>query len=798
MMKPRSLYLLCGLEIAALSLYFWHKTIPSHHILALIPIAALIAALSTKFFQKTVRQLHKKTGLPQHDLSRSIILSLSPFLLLYLYFLQYLVFLKDIRGYLLPVSLMGSAYLILSFTSRLKTMAPQAIPSPKFLKRWDPDPIPLKRLSWLLFTLSLVVYIMLASGLVFPPQPFTGDEPHYLLVTKSLIQDRDINLANNYAEEDYLDFYPGPLKTHAYPGKKGNDYLYSKHFPALPVLMVPAYMIGEEVIRFSTERAKDPDFRRKTLVFFSRVPLCILTALLGLVFFLVVHDITKRKTVSMFVWTVFGFTVPIIFFSHLIYPEIPVALITLFAFRNLAIKNERHASDLFLSAVGIGLLPWFGIKYIVLSLFLFVVLSSVLWGSKNLPGNLGRIFLSLSPIMLSACLYLFYFYSTYGNFSVRSAYKGSAYVPASGSELFSNILRKDPIEFLRRIPGYFLDQRLGIFIYAPVLLLGIAGLFFLFKQNRRRALMLISLFSVYGIFSAYHYWGGYCPPGRPLIPVIWVLTLCLAIALNEDRSRIRDTIKWVGTALSFLIVWTALKNPWILYHEDISSDYYGEAIGSRLFEAISNTFIDFQKMIPSFVRVKTVDPIPVIFWTMAIILVVWLYIKKGKKADSGSTSLNLGKQTAVVFLLSFVLLAYVFFDIHFENKAVYEGQDYELYFQDNNHHGQELEGFWTRGERQATVILKSAQPLAEIHLAFHSLIEGTTTIHVGPARKKISRNENNGLGGNVSFSSPIGCPMGKGFLYSITIKESSGFYPFRLDRTVRDNRFLGVFVKITT
>jgi hypothetical protein len=150
-----------------------------------------------------------------------------------------------------------------------------------------------------------------------------------------------------------------------------------------------------------------------------------------------------------------------------------------------------------------------------------------------------------------------------------------------------------------------------------------------------------------------------------------------------------------------------------------------------------------------------------------------------------------------VFFLSLVLLTYVFFDIHLENKAVYEGQDYELYFQDNNHYGKELDGFWIRGKRQASVILKSAQPVEEIHLMFHSLVEGTTTIHVGPARKKISRNKNNSLGGTVSFSSPIGYPMGKDFLYSITIKESSGFYPYRLDETVRDNRFLGVFVKIS-
>jgi hypothetical protein len=250
------------------------------------------------------------------------------------------------------------------------------------------------------------------------------------------------------------------------------------------------------------------------------------------------------------------------------------------------------------------------------------------------------------------------------------------------------------------------------------------------------------------------------------------------------------------TALSFLIVWIGLKNPWILYHEDVSSDYKGEAIGSNLLNAISNTFIDFKTLIPSFVRVKTMNLIPVAFWTALIILVVALFIKKSKKTAPGSISLRLGKQTGIVFVLSLVLLTYVFFDIHLEQKEIYEGQNYELYFQDNNNYGKELEGFWTRGKRQTRVIIRSAKPMADIQLAVHSLVEGTTTVQVGPAKKKIPRSRIRGLGGKVSFSNPIGFPMGKDIFYTITISDNSGFYPFRLDKNSRDNRYLGVFVKI--
>ena len=806
MSRTKLLRLLFGLEILALALYFWHQTISvfvgweknrlALHISILMAFLFLFALGLTSLLLVTARYLQTKTCLSISDLSCPFILSLSPVFLLYLIFLQYTVFLKDIRGYLLPISLAGIVYLFFTFTFRLKKTYPKAIPVLEFLKKWNPERLPLKRLSLLLFALSLAIFIVLATGLVFAPQPFTGDEPHYLLVTKSIIKDGDLNLANNYINQDYLEFYPGTLRSHAYPGKKGNDYLYSKHFPALPVLLVPAYMIGEKMSRINAQRAEDQQFRRRVIIFFSRLPLCFLTALFGLVFFLLVFDITQRKALSISVWAIFGFTTPIVFYSQLIYPEIPVALITIFILRNLVFKKTSRTSRLFLTGAGIAILPWFGIKYIVLSALLFGVSTTILWKCKKIPGSWERIIHTLIPIVVSASLYLFYFWSLWGNFSPVSVYKGISLDAPSQSGL-SSIMRTDFVEFLKRASGYFLDQRVGIFIYSPILILGIAGFFFLFKKKKKESWLLMTIFFAYGMFSAYYYWGGYCPPGRPLIPVLWISALFLAVSLDENRTRIRDVIIRVSTALSFLFAWVALKNPWILYHEDISSDYSGKAIGSNFLHSISNTFIDFQKMIPSFFRTETVNPIPLIFWTTFMILLVVIYITKDKKREARFISIKMGKQTVIVFFLSLILLIYIFFDIHLEQKEIYEGQNYALYFQDDNNYGKELQGFWTKGERQTSVILSSDQPMAVIRMTLHGLNEGMTTIQVGPAEKKISRKKRNGLEGKVSFPAPIGFRLGKDYLYTITISDSSGFYPYRLDKTVKDNRYLGVFVKIT-
>ena len=41
-----------------------------------------------------------------------------------------------------------------------------------------------------------------------------GDEPHYLAATQSLLHDFDLKVENNYANGDYLQYFPGHLEPH--------------------------------------------------------------------------------------------------------------------------------------------------------------------------------------------------------------------------------------------------------------------------------------------------------------------------------------------------------------------------------------------------------------------------------------------------------------------------------------------------------------------------------------------------------------------------------------------------------
>jgi len=116
-----------------------------------------------------------------------------------------------------------------------------------------------KRLLALCFGLTFVVYSALVPRFILYSSPPSGDQAFYLMAVISLAQDRDLDLRNNYRNQDEDKFYslaphpPGfvgiggspPLSTHlAFSKARPADEWYNFHFPGLPLLLVPAWLIG--------------------------------------------------------------------------------------------------------------------------------------------------------------------------------------------------------------------------------------------------------------------------------------------------------------------------------------------------------------------------------------------------------------------------------------------------------------------------------------------------------------------------------------------------------------------------
>src|SRR5205823_2209370 len=60
----------------------------------------------------------------------------------------------------------------------------------------------------------VAVVVVLLAVRWHSAQPFAGDEPHYLVLTNSLILDGDVDVKNDYLAGRYRNYYPFPLDPH--------------------------------------------------------------------------------------------------------------------------------------------------------------------------------------------------------------------------------------------------------------------------------------------------------------------------------------------------------------------------------------------------------------------------------------------------------------------------------------------------------------------------------------------------------------------------------------------------------
>ncbi len=96
-----------------------------------------------------------------------------------------------------------------------------------------------------LFLLLAALFAGLASWFV-PRIDASGDEPHYLLMAKSLWLDHDLDLQDNYEREDWREFRGGATEPHyAAPRKDGRPF--PGHAPGLPFLLAPVYALGSRL-----------------------------------------------------------------------------------------------------------------------------------------------------------------------------------------------------------------------------------------------------------------------------------------------------------------------------------------------------------------------------------------------------------------------------------------------------------------------------------------------------------------------------------------------------------------------
>ena len=145
--------------------------------------------------------------------------------------------------------------------------------------------------------------------LYMQPTP-TGDEPHYILYSHSLVFDGDADLSNNYDQASIQRYFPYYTQLDPH----GREYLsdgtlHSIHYLGLPILISPLVFTGGGVGAV-------------------RALMVVLSAVLAHQLFGLLRD-SRVASVGLvwLAWAATALSLPLVSFSGQIFPELPGALI---------------------------------------------------------------------------------------------------------------------------------------------------------------------------------------------------------------------------------------------------------------------------------------------------------------------------------------------------------------------------------------------------------------------------------------------------------------------------------------
>ncbi|HUR35507.1 MAG TPA: hypothetical protein VM032_17010 [Vicinamibacterales bacterium] len=421
-----------------------------------------------------------------------------------------------------------------------------------------------------------------------------GDEPHYLVITESLLRDGDLQIENNHQRGDYRGFFRGDLRPD-YMQRGQNGQIYSIHAPGLPAVLLPIYAVAGHL---------------GAVAFMA-----LLAALTSLAIFDLAGLMTGRTT-ALFTWVGVGLTVPFVPHSWAIFPEMPGALLAAWAALWLLQPAETPTvARWFARGAALALLPWLHTKFIVL-----LAIFSLGLGLRLLrkPARLAAL---ASPIAVSCALWLYSFYALYGRFDPEAPYGAYSRVFVLTSNIPHGLL------------GLFFDQKFGLLVYSPLYVIALAGAWFGLRDPRFRfgsiVLMVIVAAFVGSTARLYMFWGGSSAPARFFVPVLPCLAPFIALAIEHARSAASRAVVglWLAIGVGVAAVGTVSPERLMLF-----SDPHGRARLLELLQAGS----PLASVVPTFTDPDWATQVmPLTLWLAAALVAIGVLALAARTVGGG-------------------------------------------------------------------------------------------------------------------------------------------------------------------
>lgn len=350
----------------------------------------------------------------------------------------------------------------------------------------------------------------------------SGDEPHYLIVSQSLVADGDLDLRNNHESGQSSLFGVKDLQPGLHARETPDGKLFPVHDVGLPVALLPVYVVATQLSRLPSEPVLRRFRMNRGLFAYSLISLFIIgmtTTAAALTRGALIASGTAPGLASGVVLATW-LSPPVLSNSFLVFPEAFALIVSAWAVRVAAASSEvpsRFSSMLLV--LSLGLLPWFHRKY---AIYGAAVLFAVAWCHREklarvtTPQRAAALTLFVVPQIALAL----WTWSHWGNVGGALVLERA---PFSWDTLRVGWL------------GQLVDRENGLLVWAPIYLLLPLAWALDWRRNWVWLLPTASLF----VISAAHdqWWGGFSPAARFLVPLVPVFAFVGVVLLKYPILR---------------------------------------------------------------------------------------------------------------------------------------------------------------------------------------------------------------------------------------------------------------------
>jgi hypothetical protein len=316
--------------------------------------------------------------------------------------------------------------------------------------------------------------------------------------------------------------------------------VYHLQPPGLPALLAVFLGVGQVLL---PERAPG---------FFAALFLVCCWILAAVETWRLARDVLDSRAAAVAVTALVFATAPVFVGGYHLYPESVALLLVPFAYRRLRAGGPPLDSG---AAIGAGLVAgglwWLHPKFVALSLVLLAI------GLLRPAARATQRALLAGTFVLAVGSSLLYVHHVTGLLRPEGLYirQAQEYVglPALASRTY-----------LHGLANALVGAKDGIFVLAPVLLLGVAALPAALAARRRAALELVALFAACWLTAAVHGGVSLASPARLFVPVAFVPALLLALALRALGPRSRLLVPLVLLSLVSCAVTARTASHWRL------------------------------------------------------------------------------------------------------------------------------------------------------------------------------------------------------------------------------------------